>query len=84
METVVVQEAWSESVPDYDLIIFSDGYKTSDRQDARRYLKAHDVSYSVQTVFKDIQHPAVTEQRKVVDRAAWTETVEDGGHWEYY
>ena len=91
-ETVVIKDAWTEEVPIYEelprsicngcgLDITGDPWKHIEEQAlAGNYAcGGYHVEYvQTQTGTNKIEHPAVTEDRWVVDKAAWSETVTTG------
>ena len=91
-ETVVIKDAWTEEIPIYEelprsicngcgLDITGDPWKHIEEQAlAGNYAcGGYHVEYvQTQTGTNKIEHPAVTEDRWVVDKAAWSETVTTG------
>lgn len=91
-ETVVIKDAWTEEIPIYEerevLIcngcgkdITANPYAHLDEQMLAGNMKCSGFSTDykqVQVGADKINHPAVTEDRWVVDKAAWSETVTTG------
>lgn len=80
MEKVLVKAAWTEQKPDHNIITCSCGkqFRTTDEWEkhAKASVKAGKdtcYSYSVETIYKDVKHPAEYKEVKKVDQAAWTE-----------
>lgn len=93
-ETVVIKDAWTEEIPIYEekelMICFGCGQDIShlSQNDYATHAKNHMLNgensgwksewQQVQVGTDKINHPAVTGDRWVVDKAAWSETVTTG------
>lgn len=87
-ETVVIKPAWDEEVTIYKDVCYNCGFEITSNEAWIQHFKANKENGCVQhgdREFTDIiHHEAVTEQKKVVDKAAWTETINhpEEGHTE--
>ncbi|WP_368244130.1 hypothetical protein [Clostridium tertium] len=91
-EDVVVKPAWTESIPVYEdqareicngcgADITADPYSHMEQQMDAGNMKCSGFTTEwkqVQVGTNNVNHPAVTEKKWVVDKAAWTETVTVG------
>lgn len=89
-ETVVIKPAWDETVEKIKYVCRCGaefGSVAEWKVHNESFLEQDDFThtgYSNVPYHEVIKHPAVTEQKKVVDREAWTETIDhpEEGHWE--
>lgn len=91
-ETVVIKEAWTESVPVYENQVRSicNGCGADITGNTTAHMKEqmlagnmacggyHTETKKVQVGTNTINHPAVTDKKWIVDKAAWVETVTTG------
>ena len=85
-EEVVVQEAWDEEVTRIGTFCHNCGFEIHSIDEWIAHSKASNgqcMSYGDKEVTEIIHHEAVVENQWVVDKEAWTETVEhpEEGHW---
>ena len=89
-ETVVIKPAWDETVEKIKYVCRCGaefGSVAEWKVHNESFLEQDDFThtgYSNVPYHEVIKHPAVTEQKKVVDKEAWTETINhpEEGHWE--
>lgn len=89
-ETVVIKDAWTEEIPIYEEreVLICNGCGADITSDPTTHNRNHALNgekggwhtdwKQVQVGTDKINHPAVTEDRWVVDKAAWSETVTTG------
>lgn len=90
-EDVVVKPAWTESIPVYEdreFMICNDCGAELNASNCYDHVEEHLINggkgswreewRQVQVGTNNVNHPAVTEKKWVVDKAAWTETVTTG------
>lgn len=91
-ETVVIKETWTESVPVYEEkeVAICNGCGADITNNIQQHMKDnalagntacggwHSEWKQVQTGTNTINHPAVTDKKWIVDKAAWVETVTKG------
>ena len=85
-EEVVVQEAWDEEVTRIGTFCHNCGFEIHSIDEWIAHSKASNgqcMSYGDKEVTEIIHHEAVVENQWVVDKEAWTETIEhpEEGHW---
>ena len=85
-ETVVVKPAWDEEVTRIGTFCHNCGFEIHSIDEWIAHSKASNgqcMSYGDKEVTEIIHHEAVVENQWVVDKEAWTETVEhpEEGHW---
>lgn len=90
-EDVVVKEAWTEEVPVFEereVMICNDCGAELNASNCYEHVEEHLINggkgswreewKQVQVGTNTVNHPAVTEKKWIVDKAAWTETVTTG------
>ena len=85
-EEVIVQEAWDEEVTRIGTFCHNCGFEIHSIDEWIAHSKASNgqcMSYGDKEVTEIIHHEAVVENQWVVDKEAWTETIEhpEEGHW---